>query len=1211
MNDSPKFSLSCSVTVEQKPERSVTILTHGYTPVSAPAPPLPITQSLTREDGLVSAPSGYLHGSLLLLLLLCILRAALLLLLHRHVRIRRPASGPIRPQASRHGHRNVSNIGGFRWLVIAVGLVRAYLAKGSFHGLYYSIEKPLKFFQTGAVLEILHCAIGIVPSTVVLTGFQVMSRVFLTWAVAHSVREIQNEDSVLLFVVAWTMTEIVRYSFYTFTLLNHLPYLIKWARYTLFMVLYPMGVSGELLTIHAALPYVQKTGLYSVTLPNKYNFSFSYHTFLIVTMVAYIPQNAFKNLYQAWRKGEPVDLSEKLEKTFQEVLKDSGVSSPKKYSAFAAFGFQPVGAGVPWMPSGARIGIPANFNSTLDDSAGITNRVILINGKEVDWDSGSGSTLKDALLFSPASAEVRGGQGGGSAGERRAAAVRHGGSRLPGRGPVLMRGVVNVVALGLGAVSYLLTADAVNQWLDFSSDRKAARISRDYAEGGVEFYDKILTRNKTLRTLMGQKGEEMYAPSGNLFPTSVLRMKHASYTSRREGIATALARPAPSRPVNNGPICPCDDDLISLQQRLGHYGSMSRGAALTSHRALITAPKVFQPNGKAAQVQSTQVPKGTAGRHSPDRTGPDQTRPDRTRPDQTGPDQTRPDRTRPDQTRPDQTRPDQTGPDQTGPDQTRPDRTRPALSQQEPGARESSSPDFTLSLRLYPAIVMDNDEDEDGNFTKWMSSYWGHSTGDDRAKDRRRSFRRPSLPRPPQSRRSSLPCQSQLNAMQLNHLHTGTTASLPTHVKSRNKTEVKPHLHACRASSDDSSHVKSQPLSSRIDTIHELSESLERRLCFRSRNLISLVGPAVAVRGQNGGFVAAAAAAVVVAVAPCRRCATDRSPGTPRPARRTRITAKPAGSSLCEGSADVTPPPNIPTGEVQVPEPITCAECGGDLCDLLSTHSKLNQGSSEGSFRALIMSDCLCKNTPQAVRGLKGIMGSFKGHALPGSMFLVVGLWWAGKSSFWYAARRKKSAGHLTSRASQQRLEIIEGAAILSFSVIGTLAEQFAGPWLHLYDYAEHRWDHLMNWQHATMYLFFGLAGGVSLTVHATGSAPLALDRMLLAVAFFTEDGISYNTMSPSLHWGIGVYLTRGKTAPYWPTNTTSSSNLVFPRAQYSAQDVLTIIPGDDSEFEGFEDESDEDTKDPDYTLSSEDQHRDGDDAFMHVKMTEMILTIL
>ncbi|KAM9189259.1 very-long-chain (3R)-3-hydroxyacyl-CoA dehydratase 2 [Mergus octosetaceus] len=181
------------------------------------------------------------------------------------------------------------------WLVIAVGLVRAYLAKGSYHSLYYSIEKPLKFFQTGALLEILHCAFGIVPSSVVLTAFQVMSRVFLTWAVTHSVKEVQTEDCVLLFVVAWTITEIIRYSFYTFSLLNHLPYLIKWARYTLFIVLYPMGVSGELLTIYAALPFVRQSGLYSISLPNKYNFSFDYYTFLILVMISYIP--IFPQLY--------------------------------------------------------------------------------------------------------------------------------------------------------------------------------------------------------------------------------------------------------------------------------------------------------------------------------------------------------------------------------------------------------------------------------------------------------------------------------------------------------------------------------------------------------------------------------------------------------------------------------------------------------------------------------------------------------------------------------------------------------------------------------------------------------------------------------------------------------------------------------------------------------------------------------------------------
>ncbi len=71
----------------------------------------------------------------------------------------------------------------------------------------------------------------------------------------------------------------------------------------------------------------------------------------------------------------------------------------------------------------------------------------------------------------------------------------------------------------------------------------------------------------------------------------------------------------------------------------------------------------------------------------------------------------------------------------------------------------------------------------------------------------------------------------------------------------------------------------------------------------------------------------------------------------------------------------------------------------------------------------------------------------------------------------------------------------------------GMLAEQFAadGPRLQLYDFAEKHWEHLMNWQHATMYLFFGLAGMVSLIIHTTEAAPLALDRLMLAIAFFNE----------------------------------------------------------------------------------------------------------
>ncbi|XP_052422012.1 transmembrane protein 177 [Carassius gibelio] len=268
------------------------------------------------------------------------------------------------------------------------------------------------------------------------------------------------------------------------------------------------------------------------------------------------PDYTYRKVYQAWHKGEPASLSEKLENVFQEVLKDSAVSFPKNFSAFAAFGFHPVGAGVPWLPSGVQIGIPANFNSTTDDPSGITNRTILINGKELQWDSDSGAALKNSLVFSEeaqkfaiAQEVARLGAGGPVLHAAVAPACLAGAciysvafKQIFGlqAGSIFFRAGVNVFAVGLGVLSYILASDALSQWLDYSSDHRAACLSSDYAKGGLEFYDKILTRNKTLRSLMGTKGEEMYATSGNLFPGHLLQLRHAPYTSRRDKILNLL-----------------------------------------------------------------------------------------------------------------------------------------------------------------------------------------------------------------------------------------------------------------------------------------------------------------------------------------------------------------------------------------------------------------------------------------------------------------------------------------------------------------------------------------------------------------------------------------------------------------------------------------------------------------------------------------------
>jgi very-long-chain (3R)-3-hydroxyacyl-CoA dehydratase len=61
-------------------------------------------------------------------------------------------------------------------------------------------------------------------------------------------------------------------------------------RYTFFTVMYPVGVTGELLCLYAAQSYVASNKLWSVEMPNKLNFAFSYHYFLLFTMLLYIPR---------------------------------------------------------------------------------------------------------------------------------------------------------------------------------------------------------------------------------------------------------------------------------------------------------------------------------------------------------------------------------------------------------------------------------------------------------------------------------------------------------------------------------------------------------------------------------------------------------------------------------------------------------------------------------------------------------------------------------------------------------------------------------------------------------------------------------------------------------------------------------------------------------------------------------------------------------
>ena len=89
-------------------------------------------------------------------------------------------------------------------------------------------------------------------------------------------------------VLAWSITEIIRYSYYTSSLLNVKIGLLTWLRYTLFIILYPLGAGSELLCIYKAFPDMALFKPYDIELPNIFNFTFNLQYLVIIIVLSYL-----------------------------------------------------------------------------------------------------------------------------------------------------------------------------------------------------------------------------------------------------------------------------------------------------------------------------------------------------------------------------------------------------------------------------------------------------------------------------------------------------------------------------------------------------------------------------------------------------------------------------------------------------------------------------------------------------------------------------------------------------------------------------------------------------------------------------------------------------------------------------------------------------------------------------------------------------------
>lgn len=290
----------------------------------------------------------------------------------------------------------------------------------------------------------------------------------------------------------------------------------------------------------AAFVQRHRTGLLVGSCAGLFGAQILYHLF---------PDPVIRWLYQYWPQGQPALLSPKLQRLFQEVLQDIGVPSDHCYEAFTTFTFQPVSAGFPRLPAGAVVGIPASFLSIPVIS---TDRSVVVHGQRVDWKSPEGTRLRDALTLSHGAQkfalarEVVYLESGAAALQALPApaclagtwALSVGAKHALGLygGPMNLRAAFNLVAAVVGFVAYAFSTDSLTHALEAWLDRRTASLSAAYSQGGVEFYEKVLSSNLAMRSLLGKPGEKLYTPSGNVIPRHWFRIKHLPYTTRRDSV---------------------------------------------------------------------------------------------------------------------------------------------------------------------------------------------------------------------------------------------------------------------------------------------------------------------------------------------------------------------------------------------------------------------------------------------------------------------------------------------------------------------------------------------------------------------------------------------------------------------------------------------------------------------------------------------------
>mmetsp|Transcript_6572 Transcript_6572/g.19925 ORF Transcript_6572/g.19925 Transcript_6572/m.19925 type:complete len:220 (-) Transcript_6572:1100-1759(-) len=201
------------------------------------------------------------------------------------------------------------------WCGVVVQLVRGSVLHHGELSLGAEVAFPLvKACVAVAWVEVLHTALGLTKGSVPAAFVQSLGRFGSTFWICRKVPEVMSLELPFFLFLVWALIELVRYPYYLLTLLGKCPRWLEWLRYSAFVPLYPIGMALEWFAYRVALPYVKIRGFYSVHMPNRLNFEFSFYYFCCVVLFLYLAVGPFQYRYMLKQRQRRLQkVSKKLE----------------------------------------------------------------------------------------------------------------------------------------------------------------------------------------------------------------------------------------------------------------------------------------------------------------------------------------------------------------------------------------------------------------------------------------------------------------------------------------------------------------------------------------------------------------------------------------------------------------------------------------------------------------------------------------------------------------------------------------------------------------------------------------------------------------------------------------------------------------------------------------------------------------------------------